>query len=268
MLQRRQAENGVVVYVSPLLEDVGVPHGFTTRIGGVSAPPFDSLNLGQVSNCDSPDSDANIEANFRRLQEAIGCQGRSRCSVYQVHGREILRVECGQTWDRMQQADGMYTDDPARMLCVRVADCVPILMAAADGKIVAAVHAGWRGIIAGAIGNAIELICATFAGVGAEEITAAIGPCIGKDAFEVGPEVAGQFVDLFRHQAPLRRAGDGKAFVNLAQAARMQLVQAGVPVERIDTTNRCTFRDSEEFFSHRREKGITGRMAGVIACGR
>src|SRR5437764_1283998 len=107
MLERRTAGNGVIYYASPLLESAGVRHGFSTRIGGCSEAPFDSLNLGNPSGCEVPDSSEHIEKNYELLQAAIGCDGRNRCSVHQVHRGKVVVVEADADWDRMTQADAM-----------------------------------------------------------------------------------------------------------------------------------------------------------------
>jgi copper oxidase (laccase) domain-containing protein len=96
-------------------------------------------------------------------------------------------------------------------------------------------------------------------------VIAAIGPCIGFDNFEVGPEVLEQFAQKFGAAAPIRRRDDGKGYVDLRAAIRRQLLAAGVAENQIDSTDRCTFRDAEEFYSHRRNQGITGRMAALIS---
>jgi YfiH family protein len=129
---------------------------------------------------------------------------------------------------------------------------------------VAAVHAGWRGVIAGVVINAIGEMN-RIRDVPADRIIAAIGPSIGCEAFEVGAEVLDEFVGVFGPDAPIRRDADGKGRVDLREAIYRQLISAGVLPERIDTTDRCTFRDSREFYSHRRDQGVTGRMAAVIA---
>jgi hypothetical protein len=149
-----------------------------------------------------------------------------------------------------------------------VADCVPILSARRDGKLVAAVHAGWRGVVGGIVSAAIEEMRRWEHGkMGGSEFSAAIGPCIGPDAFEVGPNVLAEFRRAFGERAPLREAGGGKGFVDLPQAVQMQLLDTGLAADQIDLCDRCTFRDREEFFSHRREDGLTGRMAAVISIG-
>ena len=261
MLYRHAGDDGVVTYRSPLLDAAGVPHACSTRIGGVSPSPFDSMNLGNPSGCATQDPSDHLDENYRRLQRAIGCEGRQRCWAHQVHGGDVLSVSRGEPFENNQRADALVSDDPARVVAIRVADCVPILLATADGRCVAAVHAGWRGVIAGA---AVAALRGMTGGGDASNILAAIGPCIGFEAFEVGPEVIGAFVKRFGERAPVRVRSDGKGHVNLREAVRLQLVDAGVSRDRIDTTDRCTFRDKEEFFSHRRENGVTGRMAALV----
>jgi YfiH family protein len=264
MLYRHAGAEGVVTYRSPLLDAAGIPHAFSTRIGGISASPFDSMNLGNPSGCATQDTNDHIDENYRRLQRAIGCEQRPRCWAHQVHGGEVLRVISGAPFDNNQRADALVSDDPHRVVAIRVADCVPILLATSDGRRVAAVHAGWRGVIAAVAPAALR---AMTGGGDATDVLAAIGPCIGFDAFEVGPEVTEAFVVRFGKRAPVRTRGDGKGHVDLREAVRRQVVEAGVSPDRIDSSDRCTFRDKEEFFSHRRENGVTGRMAALIGVG-
>jgi YfiH family protein len=260
VLQRQSSSQAVVFYTSPLLD---LPHAFTTRLGGVSPAPYDSLNLGNPSGLpsDQLDSSDHIAENYRRLHRAIACESRQRCFVHQVHGGEVLRVAPDSGFVNGACADAMITSDPTRLLAVRVADCVPILVASDDGSTVAAIHAGWRGIVANVVANAIKAMNAA-----PQHLVAAIGPCIGFDAFEVGDEVTREFARVFGHRAPVRadNSRPDKAHVDLRAAVRLQLVDCGVREDRIDMTDRCTYRDADEFFSHRRERGITGRMAAVI----
>jgi YfiH family protein len=248
-----------VYYASPLLARRGVPHAFATRVGGVSPPPFDSLNLGNPSDGHARDDWDRIHENYRRLHAAISWTGRERVWVHQVHGGEVAQVCCDGAFTSGAAADAIVGDDPQRLLAVRVADCVPVLVATDDGRRVAAIHAGWRGVVAGIVSRAIANLPAPAA------LVAAIGPCIGKTAFEVGPEVLDAFNGEFEREAPLERDPSGKGRVDLREAVRLQLIRAGLSPERIDTTDRCTHRDADEFYSHRRERGVTGRMAAVIA---
>jgi YfiH family protein len=122
------------------------------------------------------------------------------------------------------------------------------------------VHAGWRGTVAGVLPKTAREM-----GAVPSEIVAAIGPCIGFEAFEVGGEVLDEFACVFGATAPMRRRDDGKGFVDLRECLRRQLIEVGLSDDQIDTTDRCTYRDQDEFYSHRRDKGITGRMAAIIS---
>ena len=258
-MERRTATKGVVYYFSPLLEARGVPHAFSTRLGGTSPPPFDSLNLGNPSGCDMQDDYGRIYQNYDLLQEAIGVAGRMRYWVHQVHGGDVVDVAEG--FESGVKADAMVSDDPTKILAVRVADCVPVLLASDDGAYVAAIHAGWRGVIA-------QVVPATAGRVRfrtRRNLVAAIGPSISADAFEVGPEVIDRFRDRFGDEAPVTMREDGKGHVDLRAAIALQLRAAGVAADHIDISDRCTVRDADEFFSHRRERGVTGRMAALIA---
>ncbi|HEX3358949.1 MAG TPA: peptidoglycan editing factor PgeF [Tepidisphaeraceae bacterium] len=263
MLERRTTSQGLVYYVSPLLERVGVKHAFSTRIGGVSPPPFDSMNLGNPGGCAVQDDDHHIAQNYRLLQSAIGCADHTRLWVHQVHGGNVAGAMRGETFENGIKADAIVSNDPAKLLAVRVADCVPVLIAGSDGAIVAAVHAGWRGVIAGVVTNAINKMIA--AGARTESLVVAVGPGISENVFEIGPEVIDEFQRVFGSDAPTRRTADGKGRVDLQRAITIQLNRAGVLSSQIDATDRCTFRDQAEFFSHRRDRGITGRMAALIA---
>jgi YfiH family protein len=269
VLEHVVSDEGVAYYASPLLRAIGVPHAFSTRIGGVSPSPFDSMNLGNPSGCAVQDEGERITENFKRLQRAIGLEDRTRAWVHQVHGNRLVKFN-KQTASG-EKADAVVTACPARVATVRVADCVPILVASENGKMVAAIHAGWRGIVAGVIPAAIAEIqtqLQTSEPATPREaemkIIAAIGPCIGFDAFEVGAEVLAEFDRMFGSAAPMRRAETGKGFVDLREAARRQLIDAGISRDSIDTTDRCTVAHRDEFFSHRRDRGITGRMAALI----
>lgn len=287
MLEARTYPHGLTLYVSPLLCAWGVPHAFTTRKGGVSPPPFDSLNLGIASagpgagdggaassggasgDGGGPPRDTveHVRANYDLLQQALGCEKRRLAWVDQVHGCDAHDV-AQTTLAEHPPADALLTADPGAILSVRVADCVPILLAIgprAGGPAthVAAVHAGWRGVVAGVLPRTLALLRERF-GKGESRVVAAVGPCISRRHFEVGPEVAQAFVERGLGDVVESRAG-AKPHIDLAGAALLQLLDAGMDRAEIDTTDRCTFRDADEFFSHRRDAGRTGRLAAVIA---
>lgn len=263
MLGRRIANNGVVFYSSPLLESIAVRHAFSTRIGGVSGGVFSSLNLGNPSGS-VLDSADNIAENYRRLLEAAGCAGKMLRKVFQVHGADVLWMDSDSECAQAPAADAIACDDARCVACVRVADCVPVLLATGDGRIVAAVHAGWRGVVAGLVPAALRALRQR-AGE-RSKIFAAIGPSIGPAHFEVGLEVIDEFRRVFGPAAPAQIRCGGKAHIDLRAGIAMQLSDCGVEGNHIDSTDRCTFADGDEFFSHRREGGVTGRMAAIICC--
>lgn len=252
---------------APRLSSIGVPHAFTTRTGGVSRGVFTSLNFGNPmefvgAQRDPPEA---IAENFRRVLHAVGAEGREVVQVYQVHGPAVRVFRRGDPSRDLRpdgpldfKADALVTDDPARVVAVRVADCTPVLLASGDGRVVAAVHAGWRGVIAGVAPAAVRAM----RDLGATSIVAAIGPCIGTEAFEVGPEVLAEFRRVFGEAAPIRERTDGKGHVDLKAALAIQLREQAVTA--IDVLPHCTASDPSLFFSHRRDRGMTGRMVGLI----
>jgi hypothetical protein len=253
----------VVYYASAKLEAIGVPHAFSTRCGGISPPPFDSLNLGNPANCETRDDQQRIHHNYRLLLAAAGCPTEAPLRVHQVHGCAVVDAQPELLFDPDRQADAIVSNDGARAVSIRIADCVPVLLSSGDGKLVAAVHAGWRGIVANVIGATVGRMMDSHAPP--QSMVAAIGPCIGREAFEVGPEVIAEFKRIFGSTAPIELRGDGKGRADLRAAARLQLIAAGLLSDCIDSTDRCTVTHRDEFFSHRRDRGVTGRMAAVIA---
>jgi YfiH family protein len=181
-----------------------------------------------------------------------------------VHGADVCEVRRGSGFESGTCADALVSDDPWRIISVKYADCVPILLAAPGGRAVSAVHAGWRGIVAGVLPAAVARLSAV-AGCEARDVTAAVGPCIGFDAFEVGPEVLEAFGRALGPEAPMRRLDSGKGRVDLRESVRRQLLASGLSAGRIDASDQCTFAGTAEFYSHRRDGVATGRMAALIA---
>ncbi len=257
---------------SPLLTAIGVPHCFSTRIGGYSSGIFDSLNFGNPGEL--PDSQRDprttIIRNLGLVHAQLNMTGRETVQVHQVHGAVVHAVIAGQpahpphateTGDTTR-ADAIVTNDPVRFIAVRIADCAPILLSDPSGTWVAAVHAGWKGLISGVLERTIATLHAR--GIVASELTAAIGPCISGSAFEVGPEVLAAFTTRFPSDvsAVIPRVNGDKGYVDLPAALGCILRDAGVT--RVDILNRCTVQEPEYFFSHRREKGLSGRMIAAI----
>ncbi|GAO04262.1 peptidoglycan editing factor PgeF [Anaeromyxobacter sp. PSR-1] len=228
------------------------PHGFTTRAGGASPPPWDALNLGGAVG----DDPARVAENWRRLEAATGL-GFAR--VRQVHGARAVRLDapCAPA----EEADAVVSLRAGVAACVSVADCVPVLLADPDGGAVAAVHAGWRGTLAGAAGEGVRALCRE-AGARPERLLAAIGPSIGPCCYEVSPELAARFAAALGPGV----VRDGPApHLDLWEANRAVLLEAGVRPERVDRLDRCTACEPARFFSHRRDAGRTGRQIAFIA---
>lgn len=222
----------------------------STRVGGVSPPPYDSLNLGDHVG----DSDANVRENRRRYARALEAK-----PVYmkQVHG--VRAAELTQSTPDAIEADACFTTQRGIACTIMVADCLPVLLADAEGRAVAAAHAGWRGLAGG-------VIEAAAAELPPGKRIAWLGPCIGPNAFEVGPEVKEAFV---RHdpaaEPHFRPYGAGKFLADLPALARARLHALDInDVYGHDGTDAwCTVRNPSRFFSHRRDR-ISGRFAASI----
>jgi YfiH family protein len=230
------------------------PHGFTTRQGGVSAGPFESLNLGG-SVGDVPDA---VATNWSRLREATGLVF---ARVRQVHGYGVVRARRNN--DLTVEADALLSGPGDPAACVSVADCVPVLLADPRTGSVAAVHAGWRGTLARASAQAVAALQREL-GVRARDLVAAIGPSIGPCCYEVSAEVAERFRLELGREVVLSSAS-GSTHIDLWRANEEILKGAGLHPERIELLGRCTSCERALFFSHRRDAGRTGRQVGFIA---
>ncbi|MBK9517572.1 MAG: peptidoglycan editing factor PgeF [Anaeromyxobacter sp.] len=230
----------------------GLPHGFTTRAGGASPPPWDALNLGDLVG----DDPAAVAENWRRLEAATGL---AFARVRQVHGVAVARAEAPSA--PCQEADAVVSVRPGLAACVAVADCVPLLLAAPHGAAVAAVHAGWRGSLERAAAAGVRALAGA-AGVPAGRLRAVVGPSIGPCCYEVSPELAARFEAAFG-PAVVVRAGGAAPRLDLWAANLSALREAGV-VE-VEVLGRCTACERQAFFSHRRDAGRTGRMVAFAA---
>lgn len=230
-------------------ERSGTILAFSTRRGGVSNGPYHSLNLGR-STRDPPEA---VEENRRRLLTALGLDHARLANAGQVHGAAVARVtEPG----LHPVCDALVTTTPGLTLAVTAADCLPILYAAPGA--VAAAHSGWRGTAEGIPEVALAAVCAA-AGVTPDEVTIHLGPCIRVCCYQVGPEVAARFP-----AAALRHAGETH-HLDLPTAARLRLLAAGAAAHAIHDTGACTSCSADWYFSHRRDRGLTGRQWGVVA---
>ena len=231
----------------------------STRQGGVSAAPYDSLNLG-----DHVGDDALSVAENRRLLAEVW--GASPVFMRQVHGTELVCID-NLTANDVPEADACWSAESGQACTIMVADCLPVLFYLPSARRVAAAHAGWRGLAAGVLENTLKPL-AQSGPLG--EVKVWLGPCIGPTAFEVGEDVRSAFcsADARCHQAfkPLEQTG--KYLADLAWLARFRLLECGVVnIQGNDSSlNWCTFTQKQTYFSHRRN-GVSGRFAAGIALG-
>jgi polyphenol oxidase len=230
----------------------GIAHGISTRSGGVSQGRCESLNVSYSVG----DTRENVDENIRRVSTALGSRREDLFSAYQVHGRDVTIVEPDSSAEPRPRCDVLVTSSAARTLMLRYADCTPVLLADPRRRVVAAVHAGWRGSAVRAAGAAVAALRDAF-GSRPADIVAGIGPAIGPCCYVVGQDVVEAFADrpdLF---------SNGR--LDLWEANRQALVEAGVPSEQIEVAGVCTQCESERFFSHRANDGQpAGRFAALI----
>jgi YfiH family protein len=264
-LERIEAPNGVVTWRSGLLAAHGVVHGFGTRIGGTSPAPFDSLNLGIAQAPGEPDTEERVAENGRRLLAAIGASGATLVRIRQVHGNGVVACGAGMPGGPPAcEGDALVTREPGIAVCMRTADCVPVLVACTRTGTVAAIHAGWRGLAVGVIGTAVARMQAEH-GADPAAMVAAIGPCIGAAVYEVGPEVARDFAAAGLGACVLPPgSGRAKEHLDCFGAARQRLLEAGLPAAAIDGEELCTVANPRDFFSYRRDGARSGRLGAVI----
>ncbi len=224
----------------------------STRHGGVSSPPFSSLNLGINTN-DDPD---NVRENRRIFFEKLGILETQLASSYQVHGNKV-QVVLGE--GRTEGYDALVTNRPNVFVGVTVADCTPILIYDARNRAVGAVHAGWRGTVAQIVSKTLQTMQHTY-GTQAVDCYAYVGTCIDECSFEVGEEVSDQFEDEFKRFD----VTVGKYLIDLKRANAAQLLAFGIPTSQIEISPYSTVTHNTDYFSYRLEKGQTGRMLAVI----
>jgi YfiH family protein len=241
------------------LRKAGIPHAFTTRQGGISPPPYDSLNLGRGVD----DDPQNVAHNRSAVLNALGLGPARDVEATQVHGTTIEVVIAADAGRVIEGADGMATSERHLTLAVHAADCVPVLLADPRHRAVAAVHAGWKGTGAGIAVEAVRVLADRF-GTRPRDILVAIGPSIRGCHYEVDEPVYTHYRPWSWRDAVFTPNQRERWQLDLQAANRHQLLDAGVPPAQIETIELCTFDRPNQFFSYRRERK-TGRMAGIIA---
>lgn len=238
-------------------------HGVITRRGGVSQAPWASLNLGGTVG-DDPQA---VLDNRLRTFQALDRPFDSLFDVWQVHSREVVCAEAPRPLNQAHlRADAILTDCPGVTLFMRFADCVPILLYDPVRRVVGLVHAGWQGTVQRIAESAVQQMCERY-GTRAKDILAGIGPSIGAHHYQVGPEVVLSVRQAFGDVPGLLYPGlgqnpDGKMQLDLWEANRLCLEQAGV--HQIEVSGICTACHLDDWYSHRGEKGRTGRFGALI----
>jgi purine-nucleoside/S-methyl-5'-thioadenosine phosphorylase / adenosine deaminase len=253
MLERRVLDDGLTVLVSTELEREGFLVAFTERTGGVSLGPFASLNLGFTAG-DDPDR---VRENRARVCGALGIERFAR--AWQVHGAEVAEVTPGLADAGFAEADTAIPDTDAMVtsatgvaLSVLTADCVPVALADPEAGRLGVVHAGWRGLVAGVVTEALRRFPDPAA------VVSLVGPAVGPDHYPVGPDVAQAVERAAGRSAMIRRGAGGRIAVDLSATVAGVLEASGATV--VDRVIECAACEAARFFSHRRD-GDTGRQA-------
>jgi YfiH family protein len=256
-------KGGLRLLVCEPLEAAGFANGFSTRLGGVSDFPKDSLNLAGYDE----DPAENIEENRRRFLSLFPREYRL-ATAWQVHGSDVKIVkDLDAAAESSEKFDALVSDLDSILAGVKTADCVPVLIGDTHTRSFAAVHAGWRGTVNSITVRAVEAMQTEF-GSKPADMVAAVGPAAGCENYEIGPDVIGAFAANFSTCGKyFEPTANGHALIDLHMANKDQLLSCGVPMAAIYTAPFCTIDRTDLFFSYRVEKkkyGKTGRLLSVI----
>ena len=245
---------------SRVLSSAGFRHAFFTRRGGVSSGAYATLNFSSTVG----DREENVSENLRRAGEVLGLDSNRLFFLAQVHGRQVHRLAGAESVQHVRSLSGDALVSLCGNLacCVRVADCVPVLLGDAESGGAAAAHAGWRGVVAGVVPATVKALSEVSGGQ--PKLVAAIGPHISKAAFEVSADVAGQLAGASSASDVVDWSWGERPHVSLKRAIRAQLQDAGVAPDRIDDVDGCTVGDRDRFFSFRRDGRQSGRHLVAI----
>lgn len=265
---RVHESEGVVYLTFRNLEQAGVLHGFSTRLGGVSQGDLSTMNLS-FHRGDDPEA---VMENHRRFAQAIGYDERKLVFSDQVHTTKIYKVteaDCGKGITRESDIigiDGLVTNRPGIPLITFFADCVPLFFYDPVGKVVALAHSGWRGTVA-RIGKVMLDYMKQEYHTQAKDVLCAIGPSICQDCYEISGDVAEEFQKEFtevQYKDFMRSVGSGKYHLDLWKVNQYILLEAGIRKEHLETTDICTCCNPDLLFSHRASHGKRGNLGAVI----
>lgn len=254
----REYVDGIVLYRFEGLSGVeGIVHAVLARVGGVSRPPYATLNLGHTVGDDL----AAVEENHRRALGALGLSSRRVVSPYQVHGARAGVVGRGHLGTVQPATDALVTNMPGVSILMRFADCAPVLLFDPVRRVVGLAHAGWRGFVAGIVTETVRTMAGRL-GCDPADLWAGIGPAIGPCCYAVEPEMAAAVESACPPGTSVMHSVNGQPYLDLPAAVEAQLRTAGV--ERVEQAGMCTACRVDEFFSHRAEHGRTGRFGIVL----
>ncbi len=255
----RHQINGLVYYrFANLAAYDEVFHAVFTRLGGVSGAPCESLNVGHLVG----DDYELVEANHDLIYQALGISRRDVATAHQVHGNRVALVGPEDRGRVIPATDALITDTPGVALMLRFADCLPVLLYDPIRRAIGLAHAGWKGAIGGIAAKTASAMVEAY-GSRPADIVAGLGPCIGPCCYQVGTEVIELVKASFGHwQELLRPQGDGSVHFDLRGASDRQLAE--LSVREVEVSQLCTACRTDEFFSHRAEKGRTGRFAVIL----
>lgn len=274
----KSPESAIDLLHSPVLQGAQhLTHAFSTRTGGVSTIYGPSTGRSDLNLGYTPQDDAeNVRENRRRFLAALHADAIKRFALLQQQHSAIVHVIDDSTAladdftaPGMLQGDGVMTNRPGTLLAIGTADCMPVLLFDPVRRVVAAFHAGWRGTVARIVEQGVGTLQQQF-GSNPEDLLAAIGPGIGPASYAVSAELRRVFEAQFHYaeklftQVQVQSTPSKQLYLDLPQANRQQLLDAGLRAEHIDVLEHDTAADTERFFSHRAEHGFTGRMLSVI----
>ena len=260
-MNRHEHANGVITYTFASLQGRAVHAHVSTRHGGVSPAPWNTLNFS-VKRGDTPE---NVRENRVRFAAAAGVDAERIVSCQQVHGTGIAKVDANDAGQVQTDSDGLMTDTPGLPLALVFADCVPVLIYDPVKAALGLVHAGWRGTVNGAAATLVWAMQAAYS-TDPAQLIACIGPSIGPESYQVGPDV----VEMA--QAKLRKpqrffhypdGPDANPTFDLWQANAAQLIEAGVDPANIEISRIDTAQNTQDFYSHRPEKGQCGLFSMI-----
>jgi YfiH family protein len=260
MIQKEEA--GIVYFEFESFGGYGrSQHAIFSRQGGVSQPPHDSLNL----SVSVPDEKTAVYANRARAFGLFGRQNDTVVHVHLVHGNDVARVTQANNGTWMEHFDAIITNEPGCALTMNFADCTPILLLDPVNHAIGLGHAGWKGTVVDLPGAMVRAMQQQF-GSDPAELLAGIGPCISWENYEVDEPLVGEVQTAFAEWELLLRKpggmGNGRFHYDLPEANRQRLLQAGV--QQIEQSGLCTADRTDLFFSHRAEKGKTGRFGSIF----